>query len=404
MSATGPTGSPRPSAAETTEAAHRLGERIAALVAELRPLAPAGSAGTRALAALDRLLERPAASRPAALASAFATFVRACADGAPDPDATADDLRAFVRMHHAELLAIPQFAGVVEQPRRQAQMLAWLLDENVSGLERARGELRLRDGEIARLRAELERIDAEKLAVEAHLQRSRALADRGLAAAGLAHDFANLLQAILGHAALVRERLPTDGPDHEALTQVERAAQRAAELSRGLARWERDPTPQARPLDLSALVAEVLDLLAASSPHAVHEERVLPPELPPVTADATDLRRIVLNLVMNAWQALGAARGTVRVRTGTTDSPAGAEVFVEVEDDGPGMDDDVRARVFEPFFSTRAGGCGIGLPNVRRLAERWGGRVEVWSTRGEGTRFRVSFPAPAGDGEHDPGA
>ncbi len=377
----------------------QLGEAIAGLVADLRPLTPAGAAGARALAALERLLDRPEAQRPAALAPAFETFLRACAEAAPDADATADDLRAFVRTHHAGLLAIPQFAELVEHPRRHAQMLAWLLHENVEGLERARGDLRLREHEIAELRAELERIDAEKLAVETDLQRSRVLADRGLAAAGLAHDFANLLQSILGHTALVRDRLPANAPDRQALEQVERAAQRAAELSRGLARWDRDPTPRARALDLNAIVREVLDLLAASSPHQVEEQRLLAEALPHVEADPTDVRRIVLNLVMNAWQALGARAGTVRVSTGSVAAPGDARVYLEVEDDGPGMDDDVRARVFEPFFSTRSGGGGIGLPNVRLLAERWDGRIEAWSTRGAGTRFRVSFPArpEAGD-------
>jgi signal transduction histidine kinase len=368
------------------------------LVADLRQMAPPGAHGVRARAALDRLLDMPDTQRLAGLAVSFEEFAQACAAAVPESDAVVEDLRAFVREHHAPLLIEPVFAQLIEGPRRRTSMMAWLLRENLGSLERTRSELHLRQAEIDRLRQVVERIDAERLTLESDLERSRTLADRGLAAAGLAHDFNNILQAVVGHASIALGGPQAGHAEREALEQVVAAAKRAAELSRGLSRWEHGEAPKAGSVDVNAVVVSVLDLLSAASPRHVDEQRVLPPDLPPALVDPTDLRRIVLNLVMNAWQALGARQGTVRVSTGASATRNEEMVYVEVEDDGPGIDDEVRARVFEPFYTTREGGGGVGLANVRLLVDRWGGRIEVWSTPGEGARFRASLPvAPEAD-------
>lgn len=280
----------------------------------------------------------------------------------------------------------------VERPPGRAAMLEWLLQENAGGLERARSELKALAAEAARLREQVSSIEAERLTLERDLARSRALADRGLAAAGLAHDFNNLLQTVVGHATIALGDLPPGNPEHEALLRVVDAARRAADLSHGLARWERDERPPERPTDVNRAVGSVLDLLAVSAPPHVGERRVLLPDLPAARVDPTDLRRVVLNLVVNAWQAIGPRPGTLRVSTGTTAARGERMVYVEVEDDGPGLTDEARERVFEPFYTTREGGSGIGLPNVRLLVERWGGRIEVWSVPGQGARFRASLP------------
>jgi hypothetical protein len=254
-------------------------------------------------------------------------------------------------------------------------------------------EHRRLSAEVERLGAELARADSGRLALERDLERSRRLADRGLAAAGLAHDFNNLLQIIVGHAAIALEGLPGTAPAHSALQRLLTAANRAADLSRGLARWDRDEKPAPRPVDVNEVVTEVLDLLADSAPAQVEEARELAPGLPHLSAHPSDVRRIVLNLVLNSWQAIGTDRGRVRVATGAAAGPGGPLVWVEVEDDGPGLTDEARQRVFEPFYTTRECGSGVGLPCVSRLVERWGGRIEVWSVRGQGARFRVSLPA-----------
>lgn len=372
--------------------APRPAAEFVVLAADLRHLAPPGPCGERALAAIERLLDLPEALRPAALPGAFEEFALACAAAAPDPDRALEELCSLVRERHASLLADRAFAFVVEARQRRAGMLAWLLRQNVAGLGRARAELHARADEIARLREERRCAEAQLRVLEDDLCRSRMLADRGLCAAGLAHDFNNLLQAILAHASIALDRLPEGDSTRPALEQILEVAGRASELSRGLSRWDHCAPVAALPAELNPHVEYVLELLAASTPGHVEVRPALAARLPRAAVDPTDLRRIVLNLVMNAWQAIGPRPGTVRVATGTAGDDAGRLVYVEVEDDGPGIADDVRARLFEPFHTTRERGLGLGLANVRLLVERSGGRIEVWSGPGQGARFRASFP------------
>jgi signal transduction histidine kinase len=155
--------------------------------------------------------------------------------------------------------------------------------------------------------------------------------------------------------------------------------------------WAKQEKSTPQPFDVSKLADEVLDLISSSAPPKVRLSRSLASSLPAALANAADTRRIVLNLVVNAWQAIGAEPGEVCVTTGLTEERE-AHVFVEVSDDGCGMSDETRLRIFDPFFTTRDEGCGLGLPMVARLVEKHGGRLEVWSEPGHGARFRVSLP------------
>jgi signal transduction histidine kinase len=276
-------------------------------------------------------------------------------------------------------------------------MLEWLLQENVHRLERMNSELGGQAAETERLRRELSQLETERAQLAQELARSRSLADIGMMTAGVVHDFNNLLQAIIGYASLTHDELPADDPRRSTLEQSLDAAGRAAELTRRLMDWAKREPGHAEPCDLGVLTGEVLDLLAPSSPPRALLLRALAPHLPLVMADPTELRRIVLNLMMNAWQAIGERPGEVLVTTGTIEGRE-RRVFVEVSDDGCGMDEETRMRVFEPFYSTRDQGYGLGLPTVQRLVETLGGTIEVWSEVGRGARFRVALPAIAPGG------
>ena len=369
-----------------------LAQAVSAWVADMRTLiADRPDAGElqRPLDALDAISTARLALE---LPEAYDRFERGFAAGAADPDARVDALRQRIRERHAGLLRVPAFGQHMEAPRRHVSMLEWLLSENVHRLERVHTELGGRAAEIARLRRELTQVEQERDQLAEELARNRSLADIGMMTAGVVHDFNNLLQAIIGYASLTHDELPVDDPRRATLAQSLAAAGRATELTRRLMDWVRREPGHAEPCDLGTITGEVLDLLAPSSPPRALLLRALSAELPLVLADPTGLRRIVLNLMMNAWQALGDRPGEVLVSSGVLEGRE-RRVYVEVADDGCGMDEATRLRVFEPFFSKRDQGYGLGLPTVKRLVEQSGGTIEVWSEPGHGARFRVALPA-----------
>ncbi len=371
----------------TPAAEKRPWAAVTPFVRALESRIPAGPSGRGARRALERLMEQPEPDRLAALPEAITRFEQALVESGLDSGDVHDELRALVREKHAALLREPAVAHVIEAPYRRADMLSWLLRENVGRAERM-------SAETQRLQQELSRALAERELLARELERQRSLAEVGLLAAGIAHDFNNLLQVVAGHTAMVRGALSPEHPERESLDKAIAATRRASELSRrmlGLARQESAP---AQPFDLNAVVAEVIELVTPSVPRQVRLAPELAQDLPPVFADPTDTRRIVLNLVINAWQAIGPDEGTVRVRTGQATS-RGRMPWIEVSDDGCGMSEETRGRIFEPFFTTRPDGRGLGLPMVQQLVEKHGGRLEVWSETGSGTRFRVSLPAAA---------
>ena len=360
---------------------------VTPFVRALEARIPSGAAGRHARRALERLMDQPEADRLDALPEAITRFEHALVQNGRDAGEVHDELRELVREQHAALLREPAVAHVIEAPYRRADMLSWLLRENVGRSERMSAETQRLQQELARALAEREMLSHE-------LERQRALAEVGLLAAGVAHDFNNVLQVIAGHTAMVRGAISPEHPERESLDKAIAATRRAAELSRRMLELARQESAPAQPFDLNAVVSEVLELVTPSVPRHVRLDAELAEALPPVFADPTDVRRIVLNLVVNAWQAIGPEDGHVRVRTGPGTARARMPWF-EVTDDGCGMSSETRERIFEPFFTTRPDGRGLGLPMVHQLVEKHGGTLEVWSESGKGTRFRVSLPEAA---------
>jgi signal transduction histidine kinase len=366
-----------------------IADAIPELVRALAARAPAGPRGERARNLLAGLTAMHAARRPFELPEVFAAFERELARLDGDPESVHEWLRALVHEQFPELLGDPALAQWVEAPHRMSSMMTWLLRANAEKLESLQGELGDSKSEVSKLRAELARLQAEHGAVVSELERRRTLSDVGLLAAGIVHDFNNVLHTISGQATTVRSR--ADERDAEAMDRVLEATHRAAEMTHRLLLWVRHTSVKPEPVDVSAMADEVLDLLGPSAPPRVLLVRRLAPGLPMVMADPVELRRVVLNLVVNAWEAIGGNPGRVTVSTGAAEGRR-AGTWLEVADDGRGMDADTTERVFEPFFSTRTDGTGLGLSLVREIVDRLDGEIEVASRPGEGTRFRVVLP------------
>lgn len=247
----------------------------------------------------------------------------------------------------------------------------------------------------SRKQAENERAEmSERLS---QMQRLEAI---GTLAGGIAHDFNNILSIIGGNVELALDELPMASPEREPVEEIGRAAERARSLVRQILAFSRNEPSQLRHVRVRPVVEEAVRLLRSSIPKNVDLAVELPSEELAVQADQHQLHQIFVNLATNAWHAIGDRSGTITIRAMRT----GPErIGVEVSDDGPGMTESVARRIFEPFFTTKppGKGSGLGLSVVHGIVENHQGTIEVASTPGEGTTFRIDLPAAA---EADPTA
>lgn len=247
------------------------------------------------------------------------------------------------------------------------------------------------------------------------LQTSSALAERenqtrrleslAALAGGVAHDFNNLLTTILGYTHLALADLPADTPVRDFLVQVEKSGRRAANLTQRLLVYAGRNVFNFKPLDLSEFVREQLPLLETIAGRQVSLRLSLTDALPLMEGDVHQLRQVMINLVTNAAESMEGA-GTLGIRTGlvTLDRPAdfsghappdlaaGRYVFLEVQDSGAGMSADTVARIFDPFFSTKFPGRGLGMAAVWGIVRGHRGLIKVDSAPGKGSTFRLLFP------------
>jgi PAS domain S-box-containing protein len=241
----------------------------------------------------------------------------------------------------------------------------------------------------------------EKRRLEEQLRQSQKMEATGLLAGGVAHDFNNLLGVVIGAAELARRASPS-AICRAYLDEIDAAATRAAELTRKLLAFSRKQVLKLRPLDLGATIGEFLPLLRRVISEDI-ELVVRGPEEPlAVLADALQLEQVLLNLCTNARQAMPAGGRIVfeLCRTKFDAARVGREPWaslgeyaeVRVVDTGIGMDDATRSRIFEPFFSTRSEGTGLGLAMVHGIVHQHRGFLNVESRPGEGTTVRVLLP------------
>jgi PAS domain S-box-containing protein len=244
--------------------------------------------------------------------------------------------------------------------------------------------------------------------VEEQLREAQKLESLGVLAGGIAHDFNNLLTGILGNASLGLDLAPLNSPVRPLLQRLVKASERAADLTRQLLAYAGKGRFVLTAIDLSRAVQDISSLIRASFPHHVRLELELSPTLPAVEADPAQIQQIIMNLLLNAAEAIPDDRqGVVAVRTkelyateedlrgmlsGMRASP-GRFAVLEVEDNGLGMGPDTQSRIFEPFFTTKFTGRGLGLPAVLGIAGSYKGALSVRSEPGKGSRFRVLLPA-----------
>lgn len=225
-------------------------------------------------------------------------------------------------------------------------------------------------------------------------------------AGGLAHDFNNFLTGILGNTQLILRKLDADSECRLLVQEIERSARHAGELTQEILNYAGRGQLSAKPLDLTELVRSMTRLLETSAPSNAQLMWRLDDDLPELFGDAASLRQLVLQLTLNAGHALDDDGGYVSLATGAQEvTPRildelcpghtltpGAHVFFEVSDTGCGMDDAARRKIFDPFFSTKPGGRGMGLSTVFGTVRCHGGGIRLRTSAGSGTTFRVYFP------------
>ena len=253
---------------------------------------------------------------------------------------------------------------------------------------------------------ERKRTERERIALEVKLQHAQKLESLGVLAGGIAHDFNNLLMGVLGNAGLALMELAPESPARGSLKRIETSAHRAAELTKQLLAYSGKGKFVVQPLNISKLVEEMVHLLETVVSKKAVLRLTFSPDLPLIEGDATQMRQIVMNLITNASDALGDQDGVIMIRTGTAmvdqayladtvldaDLEEGEYVFVEVSDTGCGMPHETAAKIFDPFYTTKFTGRGLGLAAVLGIVRGHRGTVKVYSEPGHGTCFKILLP------------
>jgi PAS domain S-box-containing protein len=344
------------------------------------------------------------------------------ADGAPHDTASwlavvADEDREAMRGYLMnEVLGRCQAFNREYRIRRVSdQALRW-----VHGL----GELEFdADGHVAAMFGTIQDIterhaaEEERQKLEAKIQQSQKLESLGLLAGGIAHDFNNLLTSILGNADLAKSELSPLAPASQSLEGIETAARRAADLCRQLLAYSGKGRFRIQPLDLRELVEEMSHLLQLSISQKAVLNLHFAQDLPAVEADATQVRQVVMNLILNASEAIAGRNGVIAISIGAAwcdeaylkgtyaaeGIAPGTYVSLEVSDTGVGMDRETLGKVFDPFFTTKFTGRGLGLAAVLGIMRGHHGAIKIYSEPGRGTSFKLLFPASEQAAQSVPG-
>lgn len=253
----------------------------------------------------------------------------------------------------------------------------------------------------------------ERARNEARLREAEKLESVGLLAGGIAHDFNNILTGVLGNASLALGEVSPGSHLASRLAEVVKATERAAQLTKQLLAYAGKGRFVIQALDLSQQVREISSLVQTSIPHTVQVRLELAEGLPCIEADAAQIQQVIMNLVINGAEAIPEGKtGTVLITTSVqdvddvyiqttvpgSDIKQGRYVTLEVHDTGIGIAPDVVGRIFDPFFTTKFSGRGLGLAAVRGIVQGHSGAMRVYSTPGQGTTFKLLFPASDKEG------
>lgn len=292
--------------------------------------------------------------------------------------------------------------AVQEDHQRQLRAASDRLEQNVA--ERT-SELALANEQLTREMAERQRLEEQRF--EARLQHVQKLESLGVLAGGIAHDFNNILLSIMGNASWLSGRIETNRENRAALDEIKLASQRASDLANQMLAYSGKGQFCLEAVDLVMVVEEIRELVGAtiSKKAMLQTSSTGPP--PIILADATQIRQVVMNLIINGSDALGEKEGTISVTSGTRliepgdlemyypyESPsAGRYVYLEVADSGCGMDEQTRERVFDPFFTTKTTGRGLGLAATLGIVRGHHGHIKIETEPGAGTVATILFPA-----------
>ena len=255
-------------------------------------------------------------------------------------------------------------------------------------------------------------LEDEKLELERHVQHAQKLESLGLLAGGIAHDFNNILMGIIGNADLALEELPPSSPARDYLRRVIEQSNVASDLSNQMLAYSGRGTFKIQPVDLDEIVKRMQNLLETSVSKNVAIKIELQEDPTVLMGDVTQLQQVVMNLVLNASESYGDKSGHILLKTGSKEfdreflssthrssweeirkpPKPGKYVYLSVRDNGCGMDEETLSRVFEPFFSTKFSGRGLGLSAVMGIVRSHDGALHIESTPGHGSRFTAIFP------------
>ena len=243
---------------------------------------------------------------------------------------------------------------------------------------------------------------------EEAVRQAQKMESLGVLAGGIAHDFNNLLAAMLGHTSLALKRLDHDHPALINVVRAERAAERASDITRQLLAYSGRGKFDVKPLNMSKLVQDNIHLLHVLVQKSVKIVQELQPDLSLIDADAGQIQQVVMNLVINAAESIGAKPGTILCRTWSEELSSesvrkwtmfgaaklpGKFVILEIADDGCGIPAEAISKIFDPFFTTKFTGRGLGLPAVLGIVQGHHGGLRIVSDIGKGTKIRIAFPA-----------
>lgn len=242
---------------------------------------------------------------------------------------------------------------------------------------------------------------AGRQALDAEMVRSSKLESIGLLAGGIAHDFNNLLLIISGNLSLAKMESPDDSPTMALISEAEKAAERAAELAKQLLTFAKGGAPRRRPVRLARLLEETVKFNLHGS--RSDGEVACPEDLWPVMIDEGQIVQALSNLIINAKEAMPGG-GTIRVRARNrrlapgelSTVAAGDYVQIQIADEGAGIPEEILDKIFDPYFSTKAHGSGLGLPTTYSIVRKHGGLITVRSEPGVGTSFDIFLAAEVG--------
>lgn len=258
---------------------------------------------------------------------------------------------------------------------------------------------------------ERKRLEEERQMIERKLLDTQKLESLGLLAGGIAHDFNNLLTAIMGSASLASLELPSGSPVQDHLSRIDDGSVQAANLCKQLLAYSGKGRFIVKNLSLNQIIEESMHLLQISTSKKAVLAYDLYDNIPAIEADPTQIRQILMNLVINASEAIGDASGVISIATGLTrvdqdylsgtivmdELPDGTYASLEISDTGCGMPPEVVKKVFDPFFTTKFTGRGLGLAAVIGIVRGHHAAIKVYSESSRGTTFKLLFPIVLGE-------